>query len=293
MIIGGVAGYAGAAIGASVGASAIAGGATTVEAGIAGGMMGGMASGAINGAGMTALAGGSFSDVMGGMTQGAVMGGFAGALSGGVGAAIGDFSGVAGSGFKNAMYELGHSTMKGAAQGLAGGAMMAAMNQDASYLWKGAALGGAIGGGMAGLRIATMGPTFIPDQNYYGELEDFGQVYRSGSFLTPKGSGIALGRTIVYKAYGDQQIDRALLNHEVGHIRDIQQMGAARFYGRTAKEYGSGIYKSISSRFMFSPRQFIYNMNNTTTLEYRANIYAHSRLGYFYNYNTGQIDYYP
>jgi RHS repeat-associated protein len=74
-VIGGLAGYAGSA----VGASALAGGSTAMQSAITGGMVGGMLSGGINGAGMTALAGGSFSDVLGGMVQGAVTGGFAGA----------------------------------------------------------------------------------------------------------------------------------------------------------------------------------------------------------------------
>jgi RHS repeat-associated protein len=74
-VIGGLAGFAGVA----VGASALAGGSTAMQSAIIGGMVGGMLSGGINGAGMTALAGGSFSDVLGGMVQGAVTGGFAGA----------------------------------------------------------------------------------------------------------------------------------------------------------------------------------------------------------------------
>lgn len=273
IVIGGVAGWAGASVGAAAGASAMAGGASTVEAGIAGGMMGGMVSGGINGAGFTAMAGGSFGDIMGGMTQGAVMGGFSGAISGGVGAAFGDFSGVAGSGFKDAMYEMGYSTLKGAATGLAAGGMMAAMNQDASYLWKGAAYGAAFGGGMAGLRIATMGPTFIPDAETYCDLDDYGQVYRRGSIFTPRGTGITLGRNVVVKMTGNTDYDRFVLNHETGHIVDINKMGAFNFYTRTASEYmkyGMGaVYETPG------------------TLEFSAQSYAYQRLGYIGIYYRG------
>ncbi len=270
IVVGGLAGWAGASVGLSVGASAMAGGATTFEAGIAGGMMGGMVSGAINGAGMTALAGGSFNDIMGGMVQGAVIGSFSGALSGGVGAAIGDFSGVPGSGFKNAVYEIGHSVLKGGAQGFAGGSMIAAMTQDASYLWQGAAFGAAAGGGLAGFRIATMGPTFMPDSETYCELEDFGQVYRRGSIFTPRGAGVTLGRNVVTKLTGNTDYDRYLLHHETGHLSQINKMGAFRFYTRTAREY-----LKYGLRYVYS---------TSGTLEYGAEYYAFRRLGYYYSW---------
>lgn len=227
--------------------------------------MGGMASGAINGAGFTALAGGSFSDVMAGMTQGAVMGSFAGAAAGGVGAWIGNFSGVTGSGFKNAIYEIGHSAVKGGAQGLAGGAMMAAMNQDASYLWRGAAFGAGFATGMAVTRIGIMGSLYIPDEDYYGKLEDYGQVYRRGG-ITPKGSGYVWKNNIVYKALGKQTLDQSMMRHEIGHMRDIASMGWNRFLFRTIKEYGKYGYdwgwKTWNSHY------------HTGTLEYRADQYV-------------------
>jgi hypothetical protein len=265
--VGGVAGWAGAAAGAGIAASAVAGGSSSIGAGIAGGMVGGMVSGGINGAGMTAVMGGDFNDIMGNMTKGMVMGGFSGAISGGVGAWIGDFSGVAGSAFKNGVYELGHSALKGAATGLAGGAVMAAMEQDASYLWKGAALSV----GMAGVRIAALGTTFIPDAKY-GTLEDFGQVYRRGSIFMRSGSGITLGRNVAVKLTGDFNYDRYLLNHETGHLSQINDMGMAKFYARTAKEY---IIKPGFSATYTTPG----------TLEYAAEYYAYQRLGYYYRWN--------
>ena len=265
--VGGVAGWAGAAVGAGVAASAVAGGSSSIGAGIAGGMMGGMVSGGINGAGMTAIMGGNFNDIMGNMTKGMVIGGFSGAISGGVGAAIGDFSGVSGGALKNGMYELGHSALKGAATGLAGGAMMAAMEQDASYLWKGAAMGAAFSVGMAGIRITALGTTFIPDSKY-GTFEDFGQVYRRGSIFMPKGSGITLGRNVAVRLTGNLDYDRYLMQHETGHLSQINDMGMAKFYGRTAKEY------------------LQYGLRNvyctSGTLEYGAEYYAFQRLGYYY-----------
>jgi RHS repeat-associated protein len=276
--VGGVAGWAGAAAGAGIAASAVAGGSSSIGAGIAGGMVGGMVSGGINGAGMTAVMGGNFNDIMGNMTKGMVMGGFSGAISGGVGAWIGDFSGVAGSAFKNGVYELGHSALKGAATGLAGGAMMAAMEQDASYLWKGAAMGAALSVGMAGIRITALGTAFIPDSKY-GTLEDFGQVYRRGSIFMPKGTGITLGRNVAVKLTGDIGYDKFLLQHETGHLSQINNMGMIKFYGRTLKEY---------------MQYGLGNVYGTSgTLEYAADYYAFSRLGYTAIYYNGKAYFSP
>ena len=265
--VGGLAGYAGAAIGASVATSAVAGGASSITASVAGGMMGGMVSGGINGAGMTAIMGGNINDIMYNMTTGMLMGGFGGAISGGIGAAIGDFSGVAGGSFKNGMYELGHSALKGAASGLAEGAMMAAMEQDPNYLWKGAFMGAALNTGMVGLRIAALGTTFIPDSKY-GLLEDYGQIYRRGSILFKSGSGITLGRNVSVKLTGDIEYDRYLLKHETGHLSQINKTGNAKFYYRTAKEYMTN--------------GFFNTYKTSGTLEYEANYYAFKRLGYYY-----------
>ena len=272
--VGGLAGYAGAAIGASVAASAVAGGASTISAGAAGGMVGGMVSGGINGAGMTAIMGGNINDIMYNMTTGMVMGGFGGAISGGIGAAIGDFSGVAGGSFKNGMYELGHSALKGAATGLAEGAMMAAMEQDASYLWKGALMGAALNTGLAGLRITALGTSFIPDSEY-GSLENFGQVYRRGSIFIKNRSGITIGRNVSVKLTGNYELDCHLLQHETGHLSQISDMGVAKFYSRTVKEYMLNGFRNTYC--------------TSGTLEYSANYYAYQKLGYYYNYCLNYI----
>ncbi len=76
-VIGGAAGLfgAGAGIAAATGSSGL-------NAAVAGGIAGGFASGAINGAGMTALAGGGIGDIFGGLVQGGVVGAFSGAVGG-------------------------------------------------------------------------------------------------------------------------------------------------------------------------------------------------------------------
>ena len=250
--VGGLAGWAGAGIGGSIASSAIAGGSSTISAGVAGGMVGGMVSGGINGAGMTAIMGGSFGDIMGNMTKGMVMGGFGGALSGGIGAAIGDFSGVSGGAFKNGMYELGHSALKGAATGLAGGAMMAAMEQDASYLWKGALTGAALSTGMAGLKIGLMGSTILPsgararfaaDDAAFGIKNNY-PIYRRGGIMRYFTPGITLGRNMMVDTRylnsqnaSDRQFYYETLAHERAHIYQQKIMGSFNFYKRTLYEY--------------------------------------------------------
>ena len=274
MAVGGVSGYAGAAIGSSFAASALAGGASTFSAGVTGGIMGGIVSGGINGFGMTAVMGGNFGDMTQGLVKGSIIGGLGGALSGGISSAIGDFSGVTGSSLKNGLYELGQSALKGAATGLAGGAMMAAMEQDASYLWKGAAYGAAFGAGMAGIRIGLMGTTFIPDLNIYENLSDYGQIYRRGSIFMPRGSGITLGNNVSVKFTKDIDYNRYLLQHEIGHLFQINEMGLSKFYGTIAKEY---------IRHLFSKGGFYSVYTTPGTLDYAADQYAFNRLGYYFS----------
>ena len=279
MAVGGMAGYAGTALGASVAAAATASGTSSIGAGIAGGMIGGMASGAINGAGMAAISGGSLNDIMEGMTLGTVMGGFGGAISGGIGGAIGDFSGVSGSSFKNGIYELGHSTLKGLATGLAGGAMIAAMKQDASYLWTGALFGAGINAIIAGLKIAALGTMFVPDPVKYGKLADYGQIYRRGSVFMARSSGITLGNEVSVKLTGYVDYDKYLLQHEIGHIVQIDELGILKFYSRTATEYTKHIFNGGWRSVYTTPG----------TLEFYADRYAFEQLGYYYNSNGKSI----
>lgn len=252
MAVGGVAGYAGAALGTSVAAAATASGASSIGAGMAGGMIGGMTSGAINGAGMAAISGGSLDDVMEGMTFGTVIGGLGGAISGGIGSSIGDFSGVSGSSFKNAVYELGHSTLKGIATGIGGGIMMAAMEDRIDYLWQGVAWGAALSVGMAGLRIGLMGTTIVPpgiegrfdaDDNAMGIRITY-PVYRRGGLLRNWVPGITIGRNMMVdtrflnsdsKSMQSQYYE--ILAHERAHVYQQKILGRAGFYLRTMYEY--------------------------------------------------------
>jgi RHS repeat-associated protein len=275
MGIGGLAGWAGASAGMSIGSSALAGGASGVEAGIAGGMIGGMASGGINGLGMTAIAGGDFNDIMSSMTQGMVMGAFSGALAGGVGAGIGTFTGVEGSGFKNAMFELGHSALKGGSQGLAGGAMMAAMNQDASYLWKGAAMGAGFSVGMAGVRILSMGPTIprsVLEEKYgankYIEKLDkmMGNdaskaVYRRNlleRLKVLKTGGITLGRNLmIHESRITPQYSLDFIVHERVHYHQILNDGVLKFYGKYLGEWFLHGFKGSQISYEIQAKDYI------------------------------------
>ena len=265
--IGGLAGYAGASVGAGVAASASAYGMGSIESGVFGGIAGGAISGAINGGGMTAIMGGSVSDVFTNAAMGAGMGGLAGGISGGIGAAMGDFSGVTGSSFKNGLYELGYSAAKGAATGLASGSLMAAIEGDWSYLLQGAAMGLAISTFVTSLKIGVMGTTFIPEIDE--ELPDYGQVYRRGSIFFKRGNGITLGKDVAVRFVKDNMdYNRYLIQHETGHLAQIDKMGGFNFYKQIIGEYLKyGLLDSYSI---------------PGTLENLADKYAFNRLGYYY-----------
>jgi hypothetical protein len=124
-------------------------------------------------------------------------------------------------------------------------------------------------------RIAALGTAFIPDPEIYCELPDFGQVYRRGSIFMRAGDGITLGRNVAVKFTGDTDYDRFLLHHETGHLSQINAMGAARFYMRTAKEY-------------LIPPGFYNTYTTPGTLEYAAEYYAYSKLGYTTAYIPGR-----
>ncbi len=139
---------------------------------------------------------------------------------------------------------------------------------------------------MAGLRIATMGATIVPDESIYCELEDMGQVYRRGSIFTAKGRGATIGRNLIIRQSGNVDRDRYLYQHETGHYKDMQLMGAYKFYARTAREYRIA-YKAYG-------RMWALGVHNTYgTLENMADYYAYQNLGYIwkgssiYNWNYG------
>lgn len=130
-------------------------------------------------------------------------------------------------------------------------------------------MGAALSVGMAGVRIAAMGTTFIPDPEVYCELPDYGQVYRRGSIFFPTGTGITLGNNAVVKLTGNTDYDRYLIHHETGHSDQISKIGMVRFYVRTLFEYA---------------KYGLGNVYSTDgTLEYGAEHYAYQKIGYYFN----------
>jgi hypothetical protein len=108
-------------------------------------------------------------------------------------------------------------------------------------------------------------------------------VYRKGTFITRMasgpGTGIAIGRNLVthqlnenrsYKSVGDpEKFNHFLLPHETGHYQQQKNMGFGSFYARTSYEY------------LVDPG--FNNVYNTSgTLEFGADTYAKSILGYGY-----------
>jgi hypothetical protein len=137
-------------------------------------------------------------------------------------------------------------------------------------------MGAAFNVGMAGLRIGALGTAFVPDPEIYCEVPDYGQAYRRGSIFMGGGSGITLGRNVAVKFTGNTNSDRCLLHHETGHLSQINDMGATKFYGRTAREY---------VRHLFSKGGFYSVYTIPGTLEYATDYYAFQRLGYYYNWS--------
>ncbi|MDI9340018.1 MAG: hypothetical protein QM534_05540 [Sediminibacterium sp.] len=116
-----------------------------------------------------------------------------------------------------------------------------------------------------------LGVTFKPDQEIYCELENYGQTYRKGSIFTPKGAGITLGKTVATRLTGNVDYDRFLIQHETGHLADINKLGGYNFYAQTIREY---------AKFGFTD---VYTTPGT--LEYSAELYGYQKLGYYYTNN--------
>jgi len=196
-------------------------------------------------------------------------GGLVGMVAGGfIGAGIGNFNGVQGGAFKNIVAELGFGISKGAITGAFGGAFGAAA--DGRDMWKGFTQGakyGAISGGtLAGLNILAMRPTYVPDREY-GDFGNSSPVYRKGTFIFPKSTGITIGRNLVTRFLGEKDYDVYLTAHETGHYYQQSKMGFANFYGRIAREYLGG--------------NFISGYDTPGFLDFGANIYSLDKIGYF------------
>ena len=203
------------------------------------------------------------------------LGSLAGSVAGGVVAGqLPQFSGVKGGSLANGFAEIGHKSVSGAITGAVGGGVGALV--DGENIEQGlmnGARNGAIGGGVqAGLNIATMGTTYVPENvEQYGDFGRYKPVYRRGTFLYGDGAGIALGRNLVTRLTGDAEYDRFLIAHETGHFVQQRQMGLEKMYGKTASDYLK--YGHEYSYYRFG------------TLEMGANMYSYRRLGYYFSPN--------
>lgn len=122
--------------------------------------------------------------------------------------------------------------------------------------------GGLVASGVTTLtRLAFLGKRVRPDRTY-GAFDGLEPCYRGGTRFWGKGSGIALGRTLVARTTGRTHYDHFLLAHETAHYQQQIDLGIARFYGRILLEY-----LQIGFRNTY---------HTSGTLEYAANAYADS-----------------
>gem|GEM_PF-2989017 len=193
---------------------------------------------------------------------------FAGSLAGGLtGSRFGDWNGVKGGWFKNALGELGFNSIKGAARGAVSGGVGAAI--DGKAIDRGIGNGirnGAIGGfSQSALMISMFGATYKPN----GEQLEFANqmatafglstddiAWRKGGFyqalqpslakmFTPKSlregystsdfaREVTWGRNVA--VFGNTS--SATFGHEFGHVIQVNQQGWAAFQAR-------GIYEQL------------------------------------------------
>ena len=113
----------------------------------------------------------------------------------------------------------------------------------------------------------------------YGKLADYGQIYRRGSVFMARSSGITLGNEVSVKLTGYVDYDKYLLQHEIGHIVQIDELDILKFYSRTATEYTKHIFNGGWRSVYTTPG----------TLEFYADRYAFEQLGYYYNSNGKSI----
>lgn len=167
--------------------------------------------------------------------------------------------------------EMVHMAGVGAYAGAVGGAIGAAINGDnVGTCFGNGALYGAIGGAVqATLNVAVMGPAFVPERTY-GFFEDGKQpVYRSGglTWLSGRGTGIALGRNLVTHQYKDKLSydNQHLRAHETAHFIQMGTNGFGKFYGGTASQY---------AKYGINWRNPNNVYNQPTSYEYAADRYA-------------------
>ena len=208
------------------------------------------------------------------ITLGSVVGGMAGSF---LSASMPSFSGVQGGLFKNAIAEVGFSMAKGAYVGAFSGAIGGAIDGNPNGMIQGM-VGGAISGGSGALlRIGLMGPTFIPDAEYYCDMGNYGQVHRTGALLR----GIAIGNNAVglesrSGKYSFDQI-REARHHEGYHVKQMNEMGTFGFYSKIASQW-------IGATLSWGDRMAVYHSNfqGVHSLERAARFYTWQKLGYYF-----------
>jgi hypothetical protein len=170
------------------------------------------------------------------ITWGTLAGSVAGGLLQGQ---LPQFSRVKGGSLVNGLAEVGPRAVSGAITGAEGGGVGALV--DGENIEQGlinGARNGAIGGAvMAGLTIATMGTSYLPDQEY-GDFGRYGPVYRRGTFLTRAlfaDDGVTLGRNLITNETNGRDV--GLRAHETYHFIQQKEMGFGKFYSRTLAEY--------------------------------------------------------
>ncbi|MDR7131627.1 RHS repeat-associated protein [Algoriphagus sp. 4150] len=168
------------------------------------------------------------------ISVGTVLGGIGGGFAG---MGLPQFSGVKGGVLANIGAEIGYGAVRGAGTGAVTGGIAAGI--DGKNIGKGivqGAFSGAIGGAtLAGLNIASMGPSL-----YSGSNEKHAPVFRSGGLLTlhlQKGEGITLGRNLIVKEIGNLVVDAPLRIHEYTHFLQQRELGFGNFYARILGEY--------------------------------------------------------
>jgi len=210
-----------------------------------------------------------------GLLAGAVAGGFISQQ------AFGNFTGVHGGQLANMGAELGFNAAKYGVAGGIGGALGAMIDGgDVRQGFVNGAKNGALAGvAVSSLNIMLFGPTYKPDRQYFADLGKNNPVYRSGTFITHAlfyGGAVTLGRNIVVnKIPGDDDRNTYLEAHETAHYYEEMTMGFGKMYLTTLQEY------------------IKYGASNTYgtfgTLEYEAQVYAATILGYYYTSNDVRI----
>jgi hypothetical protein len=203
------------------------------------------------------------------ITWGSAAGSIAGSF---LSASMPTFKGVKGGWLKNAGAEIGVSMAKGAYVGAFSGTVRGVVDNDPNAMIQGM-VGGAISGGSGALlRIGTMGPTFIPDPDIYCEIEDFGQIHRTGLLLR----AITVGNNAVgLESRGKYSFDqiREIRHHEGYHVGQINELGVFGFYSRIASQY-------IGALISWMDPMAVYHQRGT--LENVTRKYTFDRLKYFF-----------